>query len=221
MSYKLRINRTPNRSARVGKPKYLVTHHTIGSFEGSERWLDNPESEASADEVLRKDGSEVVVMNPMADRQKTWEVGNANNLCYGFELEAANTSVIFPPRLYETLAARIKNAAKAAKNVYGVTIPLRKSRFKGDPGIASHKQIALWYGGSDHTDGEIEWDKLMHALRPAPLRVFIEVWAGGKRRYYARTGDGRVKSMLTNRAAAIGGLAVKFGTVTIKKVRRR
>ena len=190
---RITTRRTPNRTRRSGvAPIYLVTHHTIGGYDSSVSWLCNPAAQASADEVISKDGSRVTNLNPTGDGYYTWEVGNANSLCgAGFELEAMTTSVVFPDSLYATLAARMKARQKQIKDKYGVTIPLKHSTRKGQAGIVSHHQLAQWYGGSDHTDGDIDWAKLDAHLAPAKRKVFIRVRTGRGEHARFQVGGGR------------------------------
>lgn len=180
MSYSITTRRTPNRSRRSGTlPIYLVTHHTIGGYAGSVSWLCNPAAQASADEVIQRDGSHVTNLNPTGDGYYTWQVGNANSLCgAGFELEALTIDVTFPDSLYDTLALRMKVRQRALKKKYGVTIPLKHSTVKGTPGIVAHKQLAGWYGGSDHSDGVIDFAKLEEKCGTNIVKLYIRVKFG-------------------------------------------
>lgn len=162
MGYSLIRRRSPNVSARVGKPIYLVTHHMEGGFDGSVSWLCNPAAQASCDECISKDGRRVAVL--VSDLgMKSWEVGNANSLCYGFESEG-HVGDHYPRAFYDTLADRMVRVRGRIRRRYGVTIPLRFSTHKGQSGIVSHKLVAQWYGGSDHTDGELDRQALAAAI---------------------------------------------------------
>lgn len=177
----LTVRLSPNVSPRPSgvKPIYLCYHQTEGSYDGSVAWLCNPQAQASADEVISKDGEHVAILCRMNSRMKTWSAGNANPyIARAFENETyipKGSTQRVPFNGYATLAARIKVAQHEAEIVFGSKIPLRLSRFKGDPGIVSHGQLAKWYGGSDHFScgTAISQAKLMTALGVADRKWVV------------------------------------------------
>lgn len=204
---------------------YFVIHSTEGGYEGSVSWLRNPASEASSDEVISLTGSRVTILNRISSGMKTWEVGNANSLCVGFECEGYANRTTWPNSLYVTLADRLIRAQAAVKAEYGVTIPLRLSTRQGQAGIVSHKQIALWYGGSDHTDpgSTFDWTKLARAiaLLTAPPQVTYGVIAAGPLGGshivdFARWGHGNVRAMLES--TDLTRILVAHERVVLRKV---
>lgn len=222
MSFRLYAKDTPNQSVRTSKPMYLVTHDTEGSYDSAVAWLTNSAAEASADEVISRDGTKVttLVSNIM---HKSWEVGNANSLCYGFEAEGMTASphrTDLTDNFYDTVAQRMIAAQKRIKAAYGVEIPLRRTYTKGVPGIAPHRVIAAWYGGSDHTDGEWDYTKLEAAINRhlgVEAAYYQQVWQDKKVVRSIKYGGGRVAAYLKSREFAA---LLKKGQVILRRVKR-
>lgn len=210
--------RTPNRSARVGAPRFFVMHSTEGTFDSAVAWFQNPAAQASADEVVSIDGSRVCVFNTAASRLKTWAVGNGNSVSMSWENEGHAGHTVWPRAHYRTLADRLYRAQKAVKKVYGVTIPLKRTHSSSIAGITGHLEMARWFGGSDHTDPGTTFDyELLEAECARRARPIIRF------QYVIRGGGGKVLKVLPNakamRALRWGKLARKHPkfTVTARK----
>lgn len=213
---------TPHRSARIGKPAYFVIHRMQGSYEGTLSWFQNPKSEVSADECINKPGSKVCVFNTAATRMKCWQVGNANSLVMGVEIEGfeGQDESTLTDGFYDELASRLILMQKRVKETYGVIIPLKHSLTKGTPGIVGHNQIAQWYGGSNHTDGTaFRYARLERSIQEQLTPQYVaELWAGGKLRKRVRYGEGRVKALLDDRKL-LNGLLEKYGNFRVRRVK--
>ena len=226
--FRLTSRTTPNKSARTGAPLYFIIHRMQGAYDGSVSWLCSSASQASADECVSFDGKEVCVLNWEAARMKTWEVGNANSLCIGWEVEGfeGQDESRMPDNLFDTLAARLIARQKTVKAVYGRTIPLRVTTRKGSAGITSHYQVAKWYGGSDHTDGQhFPWTRLQAAInrRQHPVvrvvkrvQYALEVIQKGKIVKHVEYGGNRVDSYL-----ASGSFADTLKRGEVRMIRHR
>ena len=208
MSFKLTSRTTPNLSARSGAPRYFIVHRMQGYFDASVSLLCRASTKASADECVSRDGNRVCVLNWERNRRKSWEVGNANDLCIGWEIEGfEGDEASIPANLYDTLAKRMIARQKTVKATYGVTIPLRVTHTKGVAGITSHYQVGLWYGGTDHVDGRhFNYAKLQdainrnqHPVKRAIVRTqyALEVIQDGKIAEHLTYGGGRVGRFLS------------------------
>lgn len=143
---------TPNRSARVGKPAYIVLHRTQGSYESAVAWFKTSASQVSADRVLSKDGKRLTVFNTPDSGLKCWAVGDGNSLCVSIEIEGEiGDEATLPDNLFDSIAEQCIAIQAGVKAHYGVTIPLALTFTKGKPGITGHVYVGGWYGGSDHT----------------------------------------------------------------------
>ena len=222
---------TPNRSPRSGNPKFLVLHQTVGSYASAVSWLRNPASEASADEIISRDGENVTVLNLQRDRMKCWAVGNANSLSYNFEGEwyqSGGKTYGLLPAYYDTLAVRLIAAQKSIKAVYGVTIPLRITHSPDVSGICRHGELARWFGGSDHYTCGTAYDEAeviaavkRHQTRRrrtvVRVQYALEVIQDGKIVDHLTYGGGRVGTYLSG--SRFAGL-LKKGDVRLLRHRK-
>jgi len=66
---------SPNVSPKPIRPRYIVLHHTCGSYAGSVAWCLNPASRVSYHCIIAEDGRRTVLATP---DKRTWHAGLAN-----------------------------------------------------------------------------------------------------------------------------------------------
>lgn len=191
---------TPNRSARVGKPTYIVLHRTQGTYESAVAWFKTPTSQVSADRVLSRDGKHLTVFNTVDSGLKCWAVGDGNSLCVSIEIEGMiGDEASLPENLFDSIAEQCIAISAGVKAHYGNTIPLTTTFVKGRPGITGHVYVGGWYGGSDHTcpGPNFPYARVVDAIRKRQALHAVSSWT-------VNAGDGSLLAKGVTRPALWG-----------------
>lgn len=162
---------TPNQSARkYGPPRFLVWHATAGAYAPSIRWLENPESKASAHLVIREDGRAATQL--VALERKAWHAFEYwNERAVG--VEHASTGRGFTGR---------EQAERSARVFAWLCHVLRIPPVHGigrEAGIVRHRDLGAAGGG--HEDGPTDATWFGWYLP----RVAAELERGGFRKSWA------------------------------------
>lgn len=179
---------TPNLSARTALPIYIVIHRMQGYFDYTVNELfPSAASEVSADRCMSKDGRRVAIFNHAASKLKTWAVGDGNSYQMSIETEGfVGDEGTLGAAFFDCLADQVIRIAAEIKATYGVEIPMRMTATKGQAGIVGHHQVAVWYGGSDHScPGDFPFLKLIAAIHAklTPDIVTVKTGRGERFRY--------------------------------------
>ena len=72
--YKERVRLSPNKGGTID-PKFIVLHHTAGSFQGGVSWILNPASKVSYHYLIDPDNGNRIQM--VWDRKRAWHAGRS------------------------------------------------------------------------------------------------------------------------------------------------
>ncbi len=131
--YVEKYRRSPNQSSSI-TPKFIVLHHSAGSYAGTVSWILNPASDVSYHYVINpSDGSRI---QHVFDTKKAWHAGKSTWKGYK-GLNAWSVSIAFPGDTYKRKVSDVEIDSCAKKCLY-----LMNKFDLGITDIITHEMIA-------------------------------------------------------------------------------